>query len=104
MRSRTVKLKRLSLTSLPLFTVLIFLLGSGCLRLEPIPFPQGEGTLSAILSWPDCVSIAEKEHPELLAAREAVKQARTDWIQSFEGFLPDASSTFKRTRQQVDDA
>ncbi len=58
----------------------------------------------AILNWADSIAMARKDHPELLAGREAVKQAQAALAGSFEGFLPDASSTFSRTRRQVDSA
>ncbi|MBI4430656.1 MAG: TolC family protein [Candidatus Omnitrophica bacterium] len=81
-----------------------FIMLTGCLRLEPVSLLTEEGKLPAILNWSECAAFSEKDHPELLAAREAVKQARAAWMQSFEGFLPDASAEFERTRRQVDDA
>lgn len=89
-----------------IFAFFIFLLSSGCLnpRLVAISLPSNENKTSAIFNWADCAAMAQKNHPELLAGREVVKQAQAAWLGSFQGFLPDASSIFSRTRKQTDNA
>ena len=66
-----------SSTRILFFVFLTFLLASGCLspKLAPISLPSEEHKTFAILNWADCVALAEKDHPELLAGQEAVRQA-----------------------------
>lgn len=53
----------------------------------------GEGYCDEILFWPDCVKEAEKNHPDLVSAREKLNEAKADKAITISGILPQISAS-----------
>lgn len=51
----------------------------------------GEGYCDEILFWPDCVKEAEKNHPDLVSAREKLNESKADKAITVSGILPQIS-------------
>jgi len=51
------------------------------------------GAEPAILSWPDCVSLAMRQNPALAASRRSLEAGQASYKGSYNGFLPQVSLT-----------
>ena len=58
--------------------------------------PRGVGA-EEILTWQDCVKEAQKNHPDLISAQEAVKQAKAEKMITTSAILPQISSELSET-------
>src|SRR4051812_41996562 len=65
------------------------------------PIAQNAVATPLMLTWQDCVNLAARQNPDLLAALQTMEASRADYKGSYNGILPHASVSNSYNKSRV---